>query len=425
MLEAGDVAWLASTSGRQALEEASELQPCHDTFLACLQRLERRMPRRQAGLALEQVLLRRRAAAKFPLAWEMLFERQALEQSTSSVIAVHRASRFAGASAIFDLGCGLGGDGLALAEQGPVIALDRNEVSLRLLRHNAEVAAPPHAIRPIQGDLRRLPVCPRPGSAAFFDLSRREAGRRRRSPQAYQPPLTIVLGWLSSWPNIAVKVSPAIDLSHINAYPCEIEFISLHGELKEACLWFGEYQQGNRRATLLPGGDTLVSGMACSLPARAPGGFLYEPDPAVLRAGLVADLGIQLQAWQIDRTLGLLSSNHGQATPFARLYCVEAVLPATLKLLRTALRQRSVGHLALKKRGSAVEVDDFARRLKLKGDRHATLLMTRLLGRPQALLVEPLEPAEHVILQAGKQGDLGVHGLELAAPDAMINSPIS
>jgi hypothetical protein len=60
--------------------------------------------------------------------------------------------------------------------------------------------------------------------------------------------------------------------------------------------------------------------------------------------------------------------------------------------LRAALRQRAIGQLTLKKRGSAVEASDFARRLKLKGDRPATLLMTRVLGRPQALLIELLAP---------------------------------
>jgi hypothetical protein len=130
MLDAADVVWLGSTGGRQALEAAAELQPRQATFLTCLQKLERQWPRRQAALALDQVLLRQRAAAKFPLAGSMLFERQALERSTSSTIAVHRAARFAGVSAIFDLARGLGGDSLALAVQAPVTAIDKNGIRL-------------------------------------------------------------------------------------------------------------------------------------------------------------------------------------------------------------------------------------------------------------------------------------------------------
>jgi hypothetical protein len=160
MLDAADVVWLGSAGGRQALEAAAELQPRQATFLTCLQKLERQWPRRQAALALDQVLLRQRAAAKFPLAGSMLFECQALEQSTSSTIAVHRAARFAGVSAIFHLACGLGGDSLALAAQAPVTAIDKNGIRLHLPRHNAVVAAPAHAIDAIQADLRNLAFYP-------------------------------------------------------------------------------------------------------------------------------------------------------------------------------------------------------------------------------------------------------------------------
>jgi hypothetical protein len=142
---------------------------------------------------------------------------------------------------------------------------------------------------------------------AAFDPARREAGRRRHSPEAYQPPLNLVLEWLSLWGGMAVKVSPAIDLHSLGPYPCEVEFISLHGELKEASLWFGEFKQGSRRATLLPAGLSLIPDQTVVLPVQAPGAFLYEPDPAILRAGLVGELGNLLQAWQIGQTLGLLS----------------------------------------------------------------------------------------------------------------------
>jgi hypothetical protein len=201
-----------------------------------------------------------------------------------------------------------------------------------------------------------------------------------------------VLEWLSLWGGMAVKVSPAIDLHRLGPYPCEVEFISLHGELKEACLWFGEFKQGSRLATLLPAGLSLIPDKTVVLLVQAPGAFLYEPDPAILRAGLVGELGNLLQAWQIDQTLRLLSCDQGRATPYALFTRVEAVLPATLKPLRAALRQRAIGQLTLKMRGSAVEASDFARRLKLKGDRPATLLMTRVLGRSQALLIELLAP---------------------------------
>jgi len=78
-------------------------------------------------------------------------------------------------------------------------------------------------------------------------------------------------------------------------------------------------------------------------------------------------------------------------TPFADGYRVVDVLPFSEKGLRLELRRRGVGRVTLKKRGSAVDTDALGRRLRLTGDGEATVLLTRLLGRPLAILVEPMK----------------------------------
>ena len=52
----------------------------------------------------------------------MYFVRAALEQASPEVVAKHRARRFAdlGCQQIADLGCGIGGDAIALAAQAEV-----------------------------------------------------------------------------------------------------------------------------------------------------------------------------------------------------------------------------------------------------------------------------------------------------------------
>src|SRR5699024_2397964 len=78
--------------------------------------------------------LRSRARAKFgEFADSMLFTPDGLEQATRLPVAALHAQRFrrAGISSVADLGCGIGGDAMALAGLGlDVHAVDRDPVTV-------------------------------------------------------------------------------------------------------------------------------------------------------------------------------------------------------------------------------------------------------------------------------------------------------
>src|SRR5262249_53764477 len=121
----------------------------------------------------------------------------------------------------------------------------------------------------------------------------------------------------------------------------------------------------------------------------APGHYLYDPDPAVVRAGLVTDLAHRLSAWQLDAEIAYLSGDAVAQTPFARTFVIEEFLPFHAGRLRHLLRARDVGRLHVQRRGSAVDPDALLRQLKLRGDQTRTLVLTRLQGRPWALVASP------------------------------------
>ena len=229
-------------------------------------------------------------------------------------------------------------------------------------------------------------------AALFCDPSRREAGHRRFTSRAYSPPLSLLVEWQRQSPErpTAVKVSPGIDLAEVRDLDCEIEFVSLGGELKEATLWFGPMRTTHRRATLLPAGDTLVGTGMEAPPLGAPGRVLYEPDPAVMRAGLVAELAERLGAAQLDPDIAYLAADQCVATPYARAFAIEAAFPFSLKKLRTWLRQHGVGHVVIKKRGSPLEPEALERSLRLHGNGSRVLVLTQVLGKPFVLIGERL-----------------------------------
>jgi hypothetical protein len=65
-------------------------------------------------------------------------------------------------------------------------------------------------------------------------------------------------------------------------------------------------------------------------------------------------------------------------------------LPYREKQLRAALRERGIGALTIKKRGVDVAPEQLRRRLALRGDEAATIVLTRVDGEGTALLVEPV-----------------------------------
>ncbi len=113
----------------------------------------------------------------------------------------------------------------------------------------------------------------------------------------------------------------------------------------------------------------------------------------MIRAGLVALVADEVHGRLLDPTIAYVTSDHLTSTPTAQAYRVLDVMPFGLKRLRTALRERSVGRLTIKKRGTAVVPEQLRKQLDLRGDEEATVVLTRIAGSQQVLLVEPVEQA--------------------------------
>jgi hypothetical protein len=210
----------------------------------------------------------------------------------------------------------------------------------------------------------------------------------------------VLLARIGSAPGAGIKLSPGVNYAELETLleerEHEIEIISVRGEAREAVLWLGKLCTARRRATLLPGEHTLT---ACPLPAPVPVGpvaqYLYEPDPAVIRAHLVEHLAVAIAATKIDDQIAYLTADELIDTPFAKAYRVEERMPFGLKRINRHLRALDVGELVIKKRGLAVDPEQFRRRLKYSGERgrgdqgRVILVLTRVDNQPTALICRP------------------------------------
>ncbi len=350
-----------------------------------------------AAAALTQAALRRQAVGKFgPDAARMFFTRAGLEQATRGVVAARRAARLAaaGVAEIADLGCGLGAETLALARAGLRVRATELDAATAALAA-ANVAALGLAQRATVAVGRAEDVDLSTVDAVFCDPARRAGGSRVFNPRSYSPPWEFVADLPRRVPRTVLKLAPGIDHALVPA-GAEAEWVSVDGDVVEAAFWCGplagDPAAGSdrlHRATLLPTGATLTGTGLVRAEVGAVRGYLYDPDGAVVRAHLVAEFAATIGGTLADPEIAYVYADSAHRTPFARCYRITDVLPFSLKGLRALLRERGVGRLTVKKRGSALEPEVLRRQLKLAGPNEATVVLTRVAGKPTVLVCQP------------------------------------
>ena len=383
--------WLQTPEGGRLLVHAAQAWADHPGDPVRVASVVRRLEpdAEKAAAATTQTRLRERAVAKFgDAAHLMFFTPDALEQATRSRVADHRAARLAAAipeGSVIDLGCGIGGDLLAFSRAGLVAAgVDQDPVRVAMARANLAALGLAGAVQ--VGDATT--VDPSGFGAAFADPARRGGRGRVFDVDGWTPPWPWVLDLLRR--RALVKVAPGI--GHDLVPPgVEAEWVSDGGEVKEAVLWSPDLSTTDRRATVIGEGGlaTLTQEDDPGAEIRAVGDYLYEPDGAVIRAGLVTAVAAGVSGGLLDPHIAYVTGDAPFRTPFARGYRVVEHLPYREKQLRAALHERGVGRLTIKKRGVQVLPEELRKRLALKGDAEATLVMTRVAGQGTALLVEP------------------------------------
>jgi len=361
--------------------------------------------------ALNQSRLRARAVGKFgEFARGMVFTSDGLEQATRLQVGAQHAQRFraAGIHTVHDLGCGIGADAMALAGLDlRVRALDADEVTAAIAAVNLRHWPDSTAVHGRAEEFTPPAGAGRQGVGAWLDPARRvpgvadAAGRTRRvfRLEAISPAWETVQSVARQLPATGAKLSPAFPHAALPT-GAEAQWTSWDGEVVECAVWWGPLvrARGRSAAVLRPGAPAVVVTQAegdTSPPAlqnlAGVGSWLYEPDRAVLRAGLVSALTAATDGVELDAGVGYVGSSACVDVPFAKRYAVVEAMPFNVKALRGWLRDRRIDRLTIKKRGVSVDSDVLRRQLRLpaKGSREATVVLTRVRSNQVALVVRP------------------------------------
>lgn len=350
--------------------------------------------------ALQLAGLRTRAREKFSRASELWCDRQSLEQSTNEAVAQYKAERFAECIAaddpglpVVDVCAGIGGDALSLARELPVLAVERDPLIATLLTWNAELYGVAERVQTRVVDARELDLA---GRWLHLDPDRRPGtGGRVWRIEDYEPELDQLRAWMAAARGGALKLSPACNFAgKFHDLSVETELISLRGECKEATIWFGDLvDEPLWRATVLPEGATIAGYPSSALAEQsALRGYLYDPDPAVVRAGLVDLLAETEGLARLDREEEYLTSEELFDTPFAQAFAVVAELPNNDREIRAQVKAQHWHEIEIKCRHVPVKAAQVRQKLTLDGTGSGTLFIAKIQGRTRAILARRVAP---------------------------------
>ncbi len=377
-MDVAEALFLRSARGRELLERARDVR-ARDP-LARRRALDAVASPEEARAVLAQDELRVRAARKTPLAERLLFSREALEQASAAEVADERATVFAAFARVADLGAGIGLDAIALALAGRrVVAVEKDPVRATLLRHNVEAAGVGDRIDVVEGDFVEAPP---KADAAFLDPDRRPEDRRTRDPEQFEPPLSTWEPLARSYAALLVKLAPG---AKPGPGPCDpFAWVSLDGEMRESRAGLGSLAPiaGGRVAIVLPAGGR-VEGTGVPWPApRAPraGDLLLEPDPAIVLAGLVGDAAEAIGAAPIHPRIAYLLADvaaRWSEARWAKAVRVDAIGSTDAHDLEATAAAHDVGAVEIRTRGVDDPPEAWRRRIRPRGTRPATVVLTR------------------------------------------------
>ncbi|MFD5880860.1 SAM-dependent methyltransferase [Streptomyces yangpuensis] len=316
---------LAALEGARPGEEPA---PAHDR------------PAALVAAAEEQVRLRGLAAAKFgAYASTMYFTPDMVELSSHLAVAEYKLDRVLGMGVVLvePMFLGNGADALVLSRDHCTLAVDPDPLTAALAAANAR-ALNGGSDSAFFAECQDVAAFGGRGEADFIDLMRPPGPDGGHDPESYGPPLSWALEQVRTTGCGSIRLPPGLapgavpDLGRAD----EAEWISYDGEVQELVLWFGLGPGGRpgdatvRRATLLPAGASLTARGLPEPAVRPLGRYLYRPDPAVVHAGLVAEVAEDIAAGPLERGGTLLTSDELRRTPFATAYDVTEVRDAAV-----------------------------------------------------------------------------------------------
>ena len=213
----------------------------------------------------------------------------------------------------------------------------------------------------------------------------------QRSLATIKPNIQELLNAYQSITNkIAIEFPPQIQTI---PFECEREYLSLNGKLNRLTLYFNGLRQCDRSVVTMPGGERLQNSTTKTvLPLAAePEPYLYEIDPAVVKANLLPELLSTTKTGLLEKgKITLATSGKKVSSPFfCHSYRVLANCSDDETELLNALKQHHAKKVTLRK--SIDPRDYWNYRTKLETNLNGTKTISLFQYKEKLLLAENLD----------------------------------
>jgi len=341
----------------------------------------------------EQLACRRKALKKLPLLSRrnLLYTPLALEQASGERTAEYKASLLSG-KRLIDLSGGLGVDTMLMARVfQEVVYCERDPLLCAVVEHNLKMSGISN-VSVKQGDSISL-FAAYPDNYfdwVFIDPARREEGRRSIALKAASPDVEASHDLLlRKAQRVCIKASPALEISGLKKLlPAlqKILVVSVDRECREILLLLerGYAADGpvKVKAVCLNSDseeitEVVGSGVADRVVGTAVKEYLYEPDPAIIKArlsaGLAADLGLEFVNKSVDY---LTADRKIEAFP-GRTFRVVECLPWKPKSFRAFLERHNINGASIQRRDFPLSTAELRKKYRLLESERAFLFFTK------------------------------------------------
>ena len=360
----------------------------------------------------EQLACRRKAVNKLPTLSQLnlLYTPLALEQSSGERASAYKASLLSGKRAL-DASGGLGIDTIFLARRfQEVVYCERDSLLCAVVEHNLKASDIKNIVIKNGDSISMLAEFPDNSfDWIYVDPARREEGRRSIALEAASPDVVASHDLLLRHAQrVCIKASPALEISGLKKLlPAlhTIVVVSVDRECKEILLLLertypsdGAVQvkavclnADSEEITEVAGG----SDEALKVVAAAVKEYLYEPDPAIIKARLSAvvarDMGLQF----VNRSVDYLTADRKIEAFPGRTFRVVECIPWKPKCFRAFLERHAIAGASIQRRDFPLSAEELRNKYRLRESERAFLFFTRdAMGRPLCIYALRYSPGE-------------------------------
>ena len=341
----------------------------------------------------EQIACRRKALKKLPelSRRNLLYTALSLEQASGERAAVYKSGLegMAGKK-MMDMSGGLGIDTIFFSRRfDEVVYVERDTVLAEVAAYNFRELGISN-VSVIQGDsIAVLESCPDNSfDMIYVDPSRRKKGRRSAALEAGCPNVASLQDLLlRKARRFCVKASPAMETSNLRDKLASLSMVlvlSVDRECKEVLLFCDRKKvqtdvvikavclDGKGETVVESGAENMVRGVAGTV-----GPFMYEPDPAIIKARLTAVLADRCGLQFINPAVDYLTSEMMIEHFPGRSFKVFATFPYKPRELKSFLKERNIDAASILRRDFPLSPEDIRRLFRLKESDAVYLFFTR------------------------------------------------